>query len=194
MAGGPHSGIPLWQQQLNNGFRLTALGGSDNHDSDLKPQTYSAIGHPTTVIYAANLSENAILDAIRAGHVFVDAQGSKDRIIEFTAKTDAGTASMGDELQSPAGQQVHFTLKMTALAADHPELILDGQPSNLLDASPIKQNEETKSFDYQSDGKRHWLRVNIRSQSEALLIVGNPIYLNFPNAKQNLLRGALINR
>jgi hypothetical protein len=193
-AGGPHSGIPLWQQQLNNGFRLTALGGSDNHDSDLKPQTYSAIGHPTTVIYAADLSENSILDAIRAGHVFVDAQGSKDRIIEFTAKTDAGAASMGDELQSPAGQQVHFTLKMTALAADHPELILDGQPSNLLDASPIKQNEETKSFDYQSDGKRHWLRVNIRSQSEALLIVGNPIYLNFPNAKQNLLRGALINR
>ncbi len=78
-ADGPRSGIPLWQQQLNNGFRLTGLGGSDNHDSDLKAGTYSAIGHPTTVIHAANLSENAILDAIRAGHVFVDAEGSKDR-------------------------------------------------------------------------------------------------------------------
>ena len=178
-AGGPHSGIPLWQQQLNNGFRLTALGGSDNHDADLKAKTYSAIGHPTTVIYAANLSENAILDAIRAGHVFVDAQGSKDRAIEFTAKTATGAASMGDEIQSSAGQQVRFTLKMIALAGDHPEIILDGQPATLLDASAIKQNEETRTFDYQSDGKRHWLRVNIRSQSGALLIVGNPIYLNF---------------
>jgi hypothetical protein len=178
-AGGPHSGIPLWQEELNKGFRLTALGGSDNHDADLKAQTYSAIGHPTTVIYAENLSENAILDAIRAGHVFVDAQGTKDRAIEFTAKTGTSAASMGDEINSPAAEQIHFTLKMNALAGDHPEIILDGQPATLLDASPAKQNEETRSFDYQSDGKRHWLRVNIRSQSGALLIVGNPIYLNF---------------
>lgn len=178
-ADGPHSGIPFWQQQLNNGFRLTALGGSDNHDSALKAQTYSAIGHPTTVIHAENLSENAILDAIRAGHVFVDAQGSKDRAIEFTAKTASSTASMGDEIQSPPGEQIHFTLKMTALAGDHAEIILDGQPTTLLDASAAKQNEETRNFDYQSDGKRHWLRVNIRSQSGALLIIGNPVYLNF---------------
>jgi hypothetical protein len=178
-ADGPRSGIPLWQEQLNKGLRITALGGSDNHDADLKPGTYSAIGHPTTVIHAANLSENAILDAIRAGHVFVDAEGSKDRTIEFTAKTATGTASMGDNLHAPAGQQIHFTLKMAALAGDHPEIILDGQPTALLSASPAEQNEETRSFDYQSDGKRHWLRVNIRSQSGAMLIVGNPIYLNF---------------
>lgn len=178
-ADGPRSGITLWQQQLNNGFRLTGLGGSDNHDSDLKTGTYSAIGHPTTVIHAANLSENAILDAIRAGHVFVDAEGSKDRAIEFTAKTATSTASMGDDLQVPAGQQVHFTLKMIALAGSHPEIILDGQPTTLLSTSPAEQNEETRNFDYQSDGKRHWLRVNVRSQSGAMLIVGNPVYLNF---------------
>lgn len=179
-ADGPRSGIPFWQKQLNNGFRLTALGGSDNHDADLKPQTYSAIAHPTTVIYAANLSEDAILDAIRSGHVFVDAQGSKDRAIEFTAKTATSTASMGDEVQSLAGEQIHFTLKMTALENDHPEMILDGEPTTLLDNSAAKQNNEIRNFDYQSDGRRHWLRVNIRSQSGALLIVGNPIYLNFP--------------
>ncbi|MEO6912211.1 MAG: CehA/McbA family metallohydrolase, partial [Edaphobacter sp.] len=178
-AGGPESGIPLWQKELNDGFRLTALGGSDNHDADLKAGTYSAIGHPTTVVHAANLSENAILDAIRAGHVFVDAEGSKDRAIEFTAKTATSTASMGDDLQVPSGQQVHFTLRMTALAGDHPEIILDGQPTTLLNATPIAQNDEARNFDYQSDGKRHWLRVNVRSQSGALLIVGNPVYLNF---------------
>ncbi len=178
-ADGLLSGIPFWQKQLNNGFRLTGLGGSDNHDSDSKAQTYSAVGHPTTVIYAANLSENAILDAIRAGHVFVDTQGAKDRVIEFTAKTATSTASMGDEIQSPAGQQIHFTLKMIALAGDHPEIILDGQSTALLNASPVKQNEEIRSFDYQSDGKRHWLRVNVRSEDGAMLIVGNPIYLNF---------------
>lgn len=178
-ADGPHSGIPLWQKQLNKGLRITALGGSDNHDADLKAGTYSAIGHPTTVIHAANLSENAILDAIRAGHVFVDAEGSRDRAIEFTAASAITTASMGDNLRVPSGQKIHFELKMTALVSDHPEIILDGQPTTLLSASPAEQNQETRTFDYQSDGKRHWLRVNIRSQSGAMLIVGNPIYLNF---------------
>jgi len=86
---------------------------------------------------------------------------------------------MGDDIQSPPSQRIHFTLKMTALIGDHPEVILDGQPTTLLDTSAANQNEETMNFDYQSDGKRHWLRVNIRSQSGALLIVGNPIYLNF---------------
>jgi hypothetical protein len=178
-ADGPLSGIAFWQKQLNNGFRFTALGGSDNHDADLKAQTYSAIGHPATVVYAANLSENAILNAIRAGHVFVDAEGSKDRIIEFTAMTATSTASMGDNIQAPVNQPIHFTLKMIALAGGHPEIILDGQPTTLLDASSAKQNEETKNFNYKSDGKRHWLRADIRSQDGSLLIVGNPVYLNF---------------
>ena len=178
-ADGPHSGIPLWQEELNKGLRITALGGSDNHDADLKAGTNSAIGHPTTVIHAANLSESAILDAIRAGHVFVDAEGSRDRAIEFTANAATGAASMGDNLRVPAGQKIHFTLKMTALVGDHAEIILDGQPTTLLSASPAGQNEETRSFDYQSDGKRHWLRVNVRSEAGAMLIVGNPIYLNF---------------
>jgi len=178
-AEGPNAGIPFWQKQLNNGFRLTGLGGSDNHDADIKAQSYSAIAHPTTVIYAANLSENAILDGIRAGHVFIDVEGSKDRAIEFTAKTPASTASMGDNIQSPVGQQIHFTLRMIALANDHPEIIEDGSPTKLLEVTPAKQNDETRSFDYQSDGKRHWLRVNVRSENGTLLMVGNPIYLNF---------------
>lgn len=179
MAGGPHSGISLWQKELNAGYRLTGLGGSDNHDADSKPQTYSAIAHPTTVIHAANLSENAILDAIRAGHVFVDAQGTKDRLIEFSAKAAATTAEMGDNLQSPAGQQIRFTLRMAALVGSHPEIIVDGEPTALLSGSPVAQNDETRTFDYRSDGKRHWVRVNMRSENGALLIVGNPIYLNF---------------
>jgi hypothetical protein len=74
---GPGSGISLWQEQLNKGFRLTGIGGSDNHDVDIPPDARSAVGRPTTVIHAQELSEHAILDAIRAGHVFIDVEGTK---------------------------------------------------------------------------------------------------------------------
>ena len=64
--------FPSGEEQLNKGFRLTGVGGSDNHDGDLPLDSRSAVGRPTTVIYAPVLSERAILDAIMAGHVFID--------------------------------------------------------------------------------------------------------------------------
>ena len=182
---GPHSGIPFWQDKLDKGFHLTGIGGSDNHDADYPPQTRSAVGHPTTVVYASNLSERAILDAIRAGHVFVDLEGTTNRVLEFTAQAGGETAAMGDRMQSPAGQQVHFTVKMTGLENAHPEVIRDDEVTTLLDTSPVHQNDETRSFDYQSDGRRHWLRINVRSADGKLLILGNPIYLNFAETTQH---------
>ena len=182
---GPGSGVALWEEQLNKGFRITGIGGSDNHDADLPPDARSAIGRPTTVIHAHELSERAILDAIRAGHVFVDAEGTKDRCIEFEAKTgktsetNSGAASMGDSIDAPSNQNVHFTLKMTALQGAHPEIIQDGQASALLDKSVSAKADDTREFDYVSDGKRHWFRLNVRSSDGSILMVGNPIYLNF---------------
>jgi hypothetical protein len=176
---GPHSGIPFWQDKLNHGFRITGVGGSDNHDADFTPTARAAVGHPTTVVYAANLSEHAILEAIRAGHVFIDLEGTPNRLLEFTGHTGSSLASMGDALQAPSHQSVHFTITMTALADAHPEVICDGASLPLVDASPAQHEEETRTFEYASDGKQHWLRVDIRSADGTLLIVGNPIYLNF---------------
>jgi hypothetical protein len=164
---------------LNKGFRLTGLGGSDNHDADLPPDTRSAVGKPTTVVYSPALSEPLILDAIRAGHVFIDVVGTKDRVIEFEAKTDTNTAQMGDSINASPGQQVHFTVKMIALQGAYPEIIQDGHTTTLVDKSACSKLDETREFDYESDGKRHWFRVNARSIDGSLLIVGNPIYLNF---------------
>ena len=179
---GPGSGISFWQEQLNKGFRLTGIGGSDNHGADIPVDAKSAVGRPTTVIHAQELSEHAILDAIRAGHVFIDVEGTKDRTLEFEAevkaKTGATGVKMGDSITAPAGETVHFTVKMIALQGAYPEVIQDGQSTALLEKSPSSA-DETKGFDYRSDGQRHWFRVNIRSSEGSLLVIGNPIYLNF---------------
>jgi hypothetical protein len=176
---GPGSGISLWQEQLNKGFRLTGIGGSDNHDADLPHDARSAIGRPTTVIYAAVLSEGAILNAVRAGHVSIDVEGTKSRILQFEAKTGSKTAVMGDSINAYSGQQIHFTVRLIALQGAYAEIILDGNNTALLDKSESKKPDETREFDYVSDGKRHWLRVNVRAGNGSLQMVGNPIYLNF---------------
>jgi hypothetical protein len=64
------SGIPFWEKELNEGHRLTAIGGSDNHQADLPANAARAIGSPATMVYAEELSQTAILRAIR--HFAVD--------------------------------------------------------------------------------------------------------------------------
>lgn len=169
---GRGSGIPFWEERLNAGYRLAGIGGSDNHEAVYPAMVRSAIGHPITVVYASDLSERAILDGVRAGHVFVDLEGTTDRIIEFSARTGTGTAIMGDNLKAPDGQTIHFTLRMVNLQNSYPEIVHD-EPNALV------FGEQMTGFDYRSDGKRHWFRVNVRSMDGHMLILGNPIYVNF---------------
>ena len=175
---GPRSGIPFWQDKLSHGFRLTGIGGSDNHDADYQPAVRSAVGHPTTVVYAQNLSERAILDGIRAGHVFVDIEGTADRGMEFTAEAGEQKAAMGDNLRVSSGEHVRLHLKLVSLPEAHPEMLVDGEIKSLQEDSSTPESSE-HTFDYVSDGQRHWIRVNVRAADGKLLLLGNPVYLNF---------------
>jgi len=176
-----HTGIPFWEEQLNQGFHLTGIGGSDNHNAKVAlpfPGGSMAIGLPTTVVHASELSMKAILDAIRAGHVFIDVQGTRDRAIDLVATAGDRSAEMGDALSAPAGSMVHLTLHADALDQAHAEIIVDGKVFQTKSEMLIRGAKQTLSFDWPSDGKRHWLRANVRGADGTLLIVGNPIYLN----------------
>lgn len=174
------SGIPFWEAQLNQGFRLTAVGGSDNHNAKQRDESRGAIGigTPATVVHAANLSERALLDAMRAGHVYVDVFGSKDRHLEFTAKGNGVDAEMGDEVKITPNDKVDFSVKVTNVAGGSVEIVLDGKTAPVLDQPRITNAAQTFSFAWTSDGRRHWLRVNVRGADGKLVLVGNPIYVN----------------
>jgi hypothetical protein len=176
----PDSGIPFWQHLLDQGYRLTAIGGSDNHNSRDKPGLFGggSLGTPTTVVHASALSMRAIIEAIGAGHVFIDVQGSRDRLLNLTAHVTDWTAEMGDVLAAPGGSTVHAAVSVSASVGAHVEILVDGkvlQPGSDL---AIRSTPQTVSFDWPSDGKRHWIRANVRGASGELLLVGNPIYIN----------------
>jgi hypothetical protein len=174
-----YSGIPFWQAQLQRGMHLTAIGGSDNHHADqADPKAAGAIGSPTTVVYSAELSQTAILGAIRAGHVFVDVAGSPDRLLELTARAGGERAMMGDSLRAPAGASVKFALRVVRAEGARVVVLLDGDPAALLKDGRVGSDDAQQDFSWTSDGKRHWLRVDVRSAEGKLLLLGNPIYLN----------------
>lgn len=176
-AEGPYSGIPFWQKELNRGFRLTGIGGSDNHNPDLLGAP-SSIGHPTTVIYAENLSQRAILDGIRASRVFIDVDGTRNRMLNFWARIGGETVHMGGKLKAPKGARVECFVRAAGVEGSQVEVIEDGRKLDGLAVPVIQNGSDVKTFAFTSDGGRHWLRVNIRSAEGRLLLIGNPVYLN----------------
>ncbi|MDQ2990661.1 MAG: PHP domain-containing protein, partial [Pseudomonadota bacterium] len=126
----------------------------------------------------AELSQIAILAAIRAGHVFVDVAGSPDRLLELTARAAGASAMMGDSLRAPAGASVECTLRVAHAAGADVVVLLDGEPAALVKDGRVGSDDARRDFAWTSDGKRHWLRVDVRSADGKLLLLGNPIYLN----------------
>lgn len=178
-ADGPFSSLPFWEARLSAGFRIAAVGGSDNHDPGREPASSGeGIGRPMTVVHAAELSQAAVLEAIRRGHAFVDVWGSRDRLLEVTAKAHGATAEMGDVLPAAAGAVVEVAVHVAG-APEGASLSLAGDAAPLarLAEPGLGAAESRKSFTLTADGRSRWLRVDVRDAKGRLILIGNPIYL-----------------
>jgi MYXO-CTERM domain-containing protein len=78
--------IQMWNKLVQDGHHIVALGGSDDHSGGTKMGGLSSpIGSPTTMIFADELSVEALLKGIRAGRTVVKLQGPEDPMIDLTS-------------------------------------------------------------------------------------------------------------
>jgi hypothetical protein len=86
---------------------------------------------------------------------------------------------MGGMLHPVSGMEVRFSVHVIHIPDCQIQIIEDGKPLSQ-ENSPISgSQDEMKSFAIQSDGQRHWVRVEVHSADGKVLLVGNPIYINF---------------
>lgn len=104
-ATGPQSGWSFWADLLNRGFKVTAVGGSDEHTPD--DSADRSIGAPATVVYARELSEAAIVEGLKSGRVYVRTEGPKGPTLEFSAVTDLPRQGSHDLGRATAGATTH---------------------------------------------------------------------------------------
>ncbi len=173
------SELPFWNQELNRGCRLTGIGGSDNHRPMMSLDRPGSIGSPTTVVYATELSTPAILDGIRAGHVFIDVEGTRDRSLDVTAQTALQTVHGGDLLQVAQGDPVNFEAHVTNAFAGTLHWIVDGHEVTPPTNSDVGQTQQTIPLPWTSDGLRHWFRAQITGPDGKLWLIANPVYVNW---------------
>lgn len=167
MAEGPLSGMAFWEARLNAGQRITAIGGSDNHD----PARAPGVGAPTTVVRAENLSQDAILAGLRAGYAFIDVTGTRNSALEVLVSAGDRRAGMGDVLAVAPGQMVQVEVGFTG--------DVDGR---VVFAGPLAARiqpvfDAHGTWAFRADGRRGWLRVDVRGPDGRLVLIGNPVYL-----------------
>lgn len=170
-AAGPLAGTAFWYARLNEGHRITGIAGSDNHDPDA-PQGKPPVGTPTTVVRAAALTTAAVVDGVRAGDVFIDVEGSRDRLLEVEARDEAGSVRPGGTLHGRSDIEVSVHVRGAQGATAR--LIADGAPAG--SDQVVARTDDTLTFRLPRAQARRWMLVTV-ARGEAPLLIGNPVYL-----------------
>jgi hypothetical protein len=192
--------LERWDALLRKGERVVAVGGSDVHSiPPAEPRHPHGLANPTTWVYAdlqTPLSarpealvgraeqprpERAILDAIRAGHVFITDAPTDTRLI-LTADADADgrfKTLMGDTIDPRDGRPVRFRIE----ARGNPDwrlwLIADAVP---VDIRPLHKVESVHEFTLDVTGRRY-VRAELRGfrgrpeRGEVVWAMTNPIWV-----------------
>lgn len=167
----PLAGLDFWYDKLNRGYRITGIGSSDNHDPGAARPGSAPIGRPSTVVHARALSQPAILDGIRAGNVFIDVEGSRDRMLEVAVVSGKTRAAMGETVTASAATLV-VEARITGVAAGTVQLIANGKEHARTPLAP------TASFSIPRAAACGWVAVNVLGPEDRKLLIGNPVYID----------------
>lgn len=201
-------GVRIWDDMLKSGRMLGGRGGSDAHHGvpetpdQTTPLSIEAtanyVGTPTTWVFAAKRTKEAILEAVFNGRASVSANPLNPRV-EFYADHDQDglmDIMMGDNVK-PTGKQVTFEVK----------LVGGGIPGACYKVKVVKNREEFGTFitdaetqsvrftDTPEKAVRNYYRVEVEgpqtpfpqvpnsmAQSGNMVGLSNPIYFNYdPN-------------
>jgi hypothetical protein len=174
-AEGTFNGIKFWESLLNQGHRITAIGGSDNHDAkDTNGARQSPVGKPTTVVFAEELSTRGVVAGVKSGRVFVDAAGLPGARLDMKASATNKSVAMGGELALSAAENATIAASTNALP---PGARVEWISNGLVVSIPSDPAaSEAKLVQLATDSRHGWIRVNIRDVDGKLLLIGNPIY------------------
>jgi hypothetical protein len=176
------SAIDLWDDLLRHGYKITGVSGSDSKGVDAEAERPRiGYGCSATAVWAANLSRNALTEAIRAGHAYVRTRGvDRSPELEFTVTTpDGQTGMFGDSVVADLatlhvvvrrGQgQVLLYLQNGYLAAAVPIL-----------ADPFEHDLTVIRTPLEGPLGTFW-RVETVDQN-SLTTIGNPVFLRGPDS------------
>lgn len=110
-----------WDMFLTRGLHLTGVGSSDSHHPTAEGPW--KLGRVRTWVYARELSQKALLEALKRGRAYVAILGAR---MELSASAGDKTAFMGDTLPLDTGDTAEFTVDLIEHPAGNLFIYADG--------------------------------------------------------------------
>jgi len=157
------AGLDLAFEWMNRGLRMVLTAGSDRHDGYLPIES-----HALNYVYAEELSEPAILRAVRLGRLIL----SSGPALTFSAQAGGKELMPGDSCRAPD----RGTISISAGWENCPsgsslELVVNGEKR----ATVSEGNSASWKL---PGGQTDWALVTLRAPDEAMLAISNPIYFD----------------
>lgn len=156
--------LKMWDEYLQKGKMITAVGSSDWHH----PGNDQQIGYPSVFVGAESLTEQNLLTAIKAGRVFIAENPRKT--IKFTANPNF---TIGDIVTVKKNQKVSLNFDKKAFPWGAKIVWIS-------DGKIIKEYKSVKDVDPKthkfSTRKNTYVRIEIRDKDGKMLGMTNPIY------------------
>jgi len=169
------SGIPFWHSLLNQGYQITAIGGSDDHAGGFGN---AQPGTPTTMVWAENLSETSILEGVTSGKVYLKTEHASDPDIDYFAESADNKWEMGEtiDLSVPSALPINFNIVVESQEELTAEWIMNGEIVEIQEIPNQIEGGQIKFIYSLNDPQQGWLRVNLR-RSGTITTITNPIYI-----------------
>ena len=171
--------LSFYESALDTGAHIAAVGSSDDHRGGTASGPFdSDVGHAATMVYADELSEQGIKDAIRADRTYVKFFGNDGPDISLQA-VDPGidTAIIGETLNAPEAE-----LNAAVLGAEDTGrpgtwslvLLKDGVPAETV---PVAGNDFRHTFTATGPGRYALKVVRTMAAIEFTEVYSSPLWL-----------------
>ena len=130
--------IDLWEEQLQAGNHITAVGGSDDKEGD-------QYGSAATAVWSEQLSRPALIEALDAGHAYVLARGVQDspRLELAATGSDGAEGTFGDTLVVPPDGAAEVEVTVTGGDGESLRVSRNGEDVEVV---PVEGDDFTHSF------------------------------------------------
>ncbi len=157
--------ITMWTAWLNEGYRTTAIGGSDFHGTPGE-----RLGLPSTYVYGRELSVTGILEGLRQRRVYV----SMGPEVTFQAQANGEPYDMGADLG-----QIEASLSLSATVSASPtagcaRIVKNGQ---VIAEAPVNGRQTSlQARDNTEPDRPAWYRLDVMDEAGQLLAITNPFF------------------
>lgn len=142
-----------WHHLLTEGFRVTAIGGSDYHGVDL-----TRVGEPATWIYADKYTIDGILNGIKMGRVYITYTPGEPLIDMKAIDKNGNIYMIGDNIK---GADSNFI-----------ELVIDVKRARGATLRIITSQDVRSAINISEDDFRHRERIDIRNDKFIRIEIG----------------------